>query len=319
MIPGGGVVFLDKPEGWTSRKAVNEVARLLAGREKVRIKAGHTGTLDPLATGMLPILVGEATRFADQGLRAEKIYRATIDLSFQTDTLDGEGEVIARFDPDIRPDASRIERTLASMVGEQMQRPPAYSAIRVNGKRAHELARKGRAPELAPRRVVIHELRMLAWAWPALTIETRCSKGTYIRALARDIGSALGLGGCVTMLRRISTGGWPAQVMLTPAELAECGWQAVLPLRTWLRDMDSLLLARDQACRFVRGQRIALAPHIVARGELLVLDEMNPEFVVGVGTVITGRAGGSVLQPKRVLPSAQRLLAGSGRVGAIAA
>ncbi len=308
MIPGGGVVFLDKPEGWTSRKAVNEVSRLLAGDAKVRIKAGHTGTLDPLATGMLPVLIGEATRFAEHGLRAEKLYRATIDLSFQTDSLDREGEIVARFEDAAPPSREAIERALASLTGEQMQTPPAYSAIRINGQRAHALARAGKTPELAPRRVTIHELRLLDVAWPEITIETRCSKGTYIRALARDIGAALGLGGCVTALRRISTGGWPHQVMVTPEELAERCWDALLPLRTWLRDMDSLLLDAGEALRFSRGQRIALAGDVCGGGEILVLARENPELVLGVGEVIEGGAGNPVLHPRRVLPSAQQWL-----------
>ncbi len=307
MIPGGGVVFLDKPEGWTSRKAVNEVSRLLAGDSNIRIKAGHTGTLDPLATGMLPVLIGEATRFAEHGLRAEKLYRATLDLSFQTDTLDREGEIVARFEAAQPPDAA-IARVLASLTGEQMQAPPAFSAIRVGGKRAHALARAGDAPELPSRRVVIHELRLLDVAWPEITIETRCSKGTYIRALARDIGAALGLGGCVIRLRRISTGGWPHQVMVTPAELAERRQEAMLPLRTWLRDMDSLLLDAEEALRFSRGQRIALDADVCAGGEILVLARENPEFVLGVGALAMGRTGRPVLHPKRVLPSAQQWL-----------
>lgn len=207
-----GVLFLDKPLGWTSRRAVNEVIRLFTPEGSKKIKAGHTGTLDPLATGMLPILLGEATRFAEMGLNAEKEYQFTLDLSFQTDSLDCEGEVTERFSVSVSD--KQLHQAIQSFVGEQEQVPPVYSAIRVGGKRAHDLARQGKEVKMVARPVTIHALELLSFEFPLVTLKMRCSKGTYVRSLARDLGEKLGMGGCVTMLRRLSTGGWPESVMV---------------------------------------------------------------------------------------------------------
>ena len=185
-----GIVFLDKPQGWTSRRAVNEVARLFGGSGRPRLKAGHAGTLDPMATGMLPILLGEATRFAELGLSAEKTYAVTIDLSYQTDTLDAEGETLARFDGP--PSLAQVQAALERFRGGYGQVPPQYSALRVEGRRAHALARRGQHVALAARQVQILALELVRYEWPQLALTVRCSKGTYIRALARDIGEALG-------------------------------------------------------------------------------------------------------------------------------
>jgi tRNA pseudouridine55 synthase len=194
-----GIVFLDKPCGWSSRRAVNEVARLFGGGRKPRLKAGHAGTLDPMATGMLPILLGEATRFAELGLNAEKTYAVTIDLSYQTNTLDAEGETLARFEDG--PSLAQVDAALHSFRGSYEQVPPQYSALRVEGRRAHALARRGEAFTLAARSVEIMGLELIRYAWPKLMLEVRCSKGTYIRALARDIGNALGVGDARTVGR----------------------------------------------------------------------------------------------------------------------
>ena len=200
-----GVIFLDKPRNWTSRKAVNEVARLLSRPGGERIKAGHAGTLDPMATGMLPVLLGEATRFAEIGLEAEKTYQVTFDLRMQTDTLDSEGEVIARFDT--RPERQAVLSVANQFTGPQQQVPPAYSAIRIDGQRAYAMARKGSQVVLKPRPISIQAIDLLDYSYPFVALRVRCSKGSYIRALARDMGAALDAGGCVTDLRRLSTGG----------------------------------------------------------------------------------------------------------------
>ncbi len=299
------MVFLDKPRGWTSRKAVNEVVRLLGGGR--RIKAGHTGTLDPLATGMLPILLGEATRFADLGLSAEKLYRTVIDLSRQTDTLDDDGRVTFEAQPASPPTETEVDRVLQGFVGSIEQVPPAFSAVRLKGKRAHELARNGARPRLKPRPVEIHEIRRMAYDWPFLTLEVRCGKGTYIRALARDIGLALGTGGCVVELRRLSTGGWPADCMVTIEELARRKSECVLPLRTWLRDLDPVFLDDSRARRFVLGQRLRLTGTVGERTiRVVVLPERDPEDVLGTARIQPLATGGFRLEPERVLPSAQQ-------------
>jgi len=248
-----GVVFLDKPLGWTSRRAVNEVIRIFSVQGKKRIKAGHAGTLDPLATGMLPILLGDATRFSELGLNAEKRYTVTFDLSYQTDTLDCEGEVISRFEHSI--DREALMDVLPSFQDELQQVPPIYSAIRVDGKRAHAMARKGEAVELKARDICIYKLDLLNFDFPYVSLDVSCSKGTYIRSLARDIGEKLGMGGCVTALRRTSTGGWPESMLVSEERLREDKELAVLPLRQWLRDFPTCELNQDDAWRFLNGQR----------------------------------------------------------------
>ncbi len=295
--PPSGVVFLDKPLGWTSRQAVNAVVRLFSRSGGKRIKAGHGGTLDPLATGMLPILLGEATRYADYGLRAEKVYRVTFDLSFQTDTLDREGEVVARFDT--RIDEAVLRPVLAAFRGNIEQVPPAFSAIRVNGRRAHEAARSGESVELAARPVRIDELELLAFSFPEVTLHVRCSKGTYIRSLARDIGARLGVGGCVTELRRLSTGGWPEHMMVGLEELEQRREACVLPLGMWLRDLHTCHLNREQARRFLQGQRLQLDE--AYRGETAVFCE---DILLGNARLKPGQKR-MVLHPVRILPSAQ--------------
>lgn len=283
--------------GWTSRKAVNEVMRLFGGK-KAGIKAGHGGTLDPLATGMLPILLGEATRFASLGLDASKVYEVTLNLSFQTDTLDREGEVVARFDG--KPDDAAIRRVVDSFVGVQQQVPPAYSAIRVDGKRAHELARAGRDVEIRPREIEIYSIEILALDVPELTLRVACSKGTYIRSLADDIGTGLGMGGCVTMLRRISTGGWPATMMVTPEALETRREMAILPLAAWLHDLPRIDLAEPLARRFLQGQRVPCETDTDALAAIFC----GP-LLLGTAEVVRGGER-PVLHPKRILPSAQR-------------
>jgi len=294
-----GVIFLDKPLGWTSRRAVNEVVRLYSQLAGHKIKAGHAGTLDPLATGMLPVLIGEATRFAELGLNAEKAYEVDIDLSRQTDTLDLEGEETGRFDVSAIT-MERLQTTLDRFRGPQQQVPPAYSAIRIDGQRAHALARRGEQVELTARGIDILELTLVAYRAPLLTLSVRCSKGTYIRSLARDIGAALDAGGCVTRLRRTSTGGWPAELMVTPESMTAEPLACVVPLATWLRDLTRIELPVDDAKRFVQGQRIqqddikAGVAAVMAGGALLGTAEVKP----GMRRM--------VLHPLRILPSAQQ-------------
>jgi len=295
-----GVLFLDKPLGWTSRRAVNEVIRLFTPSGAKKIKAGHTGTLDPLATGMLPILLGEATRFAEMGLNAEKSYRVTFDLSYQTDSLDCEGEVESRFEGTISE--QQLMSALEEHRGEQDQIPPLYSAIRVDGRRAHEIARAGKHVEMKSRRVTIHEIELIRFDFPSVTLHVRCSKGTYIRSLARDIGSHLGMGGCVTALRRLSTGGWSEDLMVSMEKLAEDRDACIMPLSHWLRDLSELSLPAGEGRRFLQGQRIQVSDEregmvkVSSDGCLLGTAELKP----GLNQM--------VLHPVRILPSAQEKL-----------
>ncbi len=297
-----GIIFLDKPLGWTSRKAVNEITRLFSEPGHKRIKAGHTGTLDPLATGMLPILLGDATRFAEMGLDAEKSYRVTFDLSYQTDTLDLEGEITGTFESTVEQD--QLEQVLDKFRGDIDQVPPIYSAIRINGKRAHDMARKGQAVEMKSRAVTILELKLVSFEYPLVTLEVICSKGTYIRSLARDIAESLGMGGCVTKLRRLSTGGWPEAMMVTPEVLSEQKQACLLPLGQWLRDFERVELHSEDIKRFLQGQRIQL------RNTEADTNEKNVAVFAGDAVLGTGllKAGlrHMVLHPARILPSAQK-------------
>ncbi len=295
-----GVLFLDKPPGWTSRRAVNEVVRLFTPAGAKKIKAGHTGTLDPLATGMLPILLGEGTRFAEMGLNAEKSYEVTFDLSYQTDSLDCEGEVKARFDGSV--EKGQLNEVLDQFVGEQQQIPPLYSAIRVDGKRAHEIARAGKSVEMKARSITIHEIELVRFDFPFVTLRVSCSKGTYIRSLARDIASRLAMGGCVTALRRLSTGGWPGSLMVTMDELAERREACMMPLSQWLHALPKLSLPVEEGRRFLQGQRIQVSDEIegmvqvCSEGAMLGTAELKP----GLKRM--------VLHPVRILPSAQEKL-----------
>jgi len=299
-----GIIFLDKPHGWTSRRAVNEVIRLFSVPGHKRIKAGHAGTLDPLATGMLPILIGDATRFADMGLNAEKTYCVSFDLSYQTDTLDMEGDVTGRFDGSISQ--QQMESLLPAFRGVIEQTPPVYSAIRIDGKRAHDLARKGKEVEMQARPVVVHSLSLIGFNFPQVTLEVHCSKGTYIRSLARDIGARLGMGGCVTELRRLSTGGWPEAMMVSPEQLTADKAACLLPLAQWLRDFEQQKLSPEDGKRFLHGQRIQL------KDSALVADEtevavFSGDQLLGTGVLKPGMRH-MVLHPAKIMPSAQKRL-----------
>jgi len=298
-----GIIFLDKQHGWSSRRAVNEVARVFSVPGQKRIKAGHAGTLDPLATGMLPILLGDATRFAEMGLHAEKSYRVSFDLSYQTDTLDMEGELCDRFD--VAVTQQQVESVLAEFRGQIEQVPPVYSAIRINGKRAHELARQGKAAEMQARRVTVLEMKMTSFESPVVTLEVSCSKGTYMRSLARDIGASLALGGCVTSLRRLSTGGWPEAMMVTPEQLADQKEACLLPLAQWLRDFEHQALRGDEVKRFLHGQRIQLKDTETGIPETDVA-VFSDDVLLGTGA-LKGGMRHMVLHPVRIMPSAQKI------------
>lgn len=295
-----GILFLDKPPGWSSRRAVNEVIRLFTPTGAKKIKAGHAGTLDPLATGMLPILLGDATRFAELGLNAEKMYQFTLDLSYQTDSLDCEGEVVRTFDTTINK--NELLKAVESFIGDQEQMPPIYSAIRVDGKRAHELARKGKEVKLSARPITIRQLELLHFEFPKATLRVSCTKGTYVRSLARDIGEKLDMGGCVTELRRLSTGGWPEAMMVGFEDVMAKEEAALMPLAMWLREFPDLNLPSEDGRRFLQGQRIQVSDtrtgsvKVFADEELLGTAELKPGMKC------------MVLHPSKILPSAQEKL-----------
>lgn len=201
-----GLLVIDKPEGLTSMDVCRRVrARLRRGGAPKRVKVGHGGTLDPLATGVLVVMVGKATKLCEQVMAGEKRYLAEVDLSAFTTTDDREGER-TEVSVSTPPSLDDIEAGCARLVGEIEQVPPAFSAIKVDGRRAYRLARAGEAPQLEPRRVVVHEIRVTSYDWPQLVLDVRCAKGVYIRSLARDLGRFLGTGGSLAGLRRTQVG-----------------------------------------------------------------------------------------------------------------
>lgn len=229
-----GILLLDKPAGITSNQALQKVKRLFNAK-----KAGHTGSLDKPATGLLPICLGEATKLSSYLLDADKEYFAICQLGSMTSTGDAAGEVV-----DEKPvpilNKERIESVLAEFLGEIEQVPPMYSALKQNGERLYKLAYEGKEVERKARAVTIHDIRLLDFSEDRLEIQVRCSKGTYIRTLAEDIGNCLGCGGHIAELRRTGAGSFKAEQMVTLDKLEALNEQG-------FDGLDSLLLPMDQA------------------------------------------------------------------------
>ena len=194
-----GIVIVDKPQGWTSQDVTARLRRVYATR-----RIGHGGTLDPMATGVLPVFVGRATRGVEFFEHAEKTYETVLLLGRTTDTQDVTGTVLA--EKTVRLSPADIENVLPRFRGDILQVPPMYSALKVNGKKLYELARKGQEVERQPRPITVFELTNLGFDGTRLSLRVRCSKGTYIRTLCQDIGEALGCGGCMEALRRVRAG-----------------------------------------------------------------------------------------------------------------
>jgi len=217
--PIKGIIVIDKPLNLTSMNVCSIVrGRLKAGGAPKRVKVGHGGTLDPLASGVLVVLIGKATKLCDQVMVGVKEYLTTIDLSVISTTDDLEGEKTEITPPTI-PTREQISIACAKWTGEVMQRPPPYSAIKVNGQRAYALARKGEMVKLDARPVQIDEIEILEYNWPILEIRVVCGKGTYIRSLGRDIGNEVGSGGMLTALRRSRVGQFTLENAMTLDEV----------------------------------------------------------------------------------------------------
>lgn len=232
--PIEGVLVIDKPLGLSSMQVCAIVrGKLKAGGAPKRVKVGHGGTLDPLASGVLVVLVGKATKRCDQVMLGVKQYETTIDLARLSDTDDLEGEV-----QDVRverePTIDEVREACAKWTGDVMQTPPAYSAIKVGGQRAYAMARRGEAVELAARPIRIDEIEVVSYAWPTLVIRVTCGKGTYIRSLGRDIGSEMGVGGVLTALRRTRVGWFSIEDSVTLEALPS-------PMDPWSLTLDPAL------------------------------------------------------------------------------
>ena len=216
-LPVNGVLLFDKPQGMSSNFALQRVRRLFQAQ-----KAGHTGTLDPMATGLLPVCFGEATKFSSHLLESDKVYRTRVRLGETTDTGDAEGTVLER--RSVRPFSEMdIEKALARFRGPIDQVPPMYSALKHQGRPLYELARQGKSIERAARRVTVYDTRLLAHDTQGFDLEVACSKGTYIRTLAEDIGHALGCGAHITALRRLRTGPFGASAEEAGGSVANGG------------------------------------------------------------------------------------------------
>lgn len=257
-----GWICLDKPYDLTSTHAVGRVRRVFNAQ-----KAGHAGTLDPLATGILPIALGEATKTVPFLVDADKTYRFSIEWGRSTTTLDREGATVAS--SEVRPSAKAVEAVLPEFLGEIEQVPPAYSAIKVDGERAYDLARAGEAVELAARVVAIHEARVTA-APDAdhVEIEIDCGKGTYVRALVRDLAERLGACGHVSALRRTRVGPFREGSAISLEMLEDLGHkarclEALLPVETALDDIPELAVTAEDAFKLKQGRPIVLVPRQV--------------------------------------------------------
>ncbi len=282
-----GFVVLDKAAGVSSARALDPW-RPRGGRRRSRARIGHAGTLDPFATGVLIVLLGEATRFARLAVGLPKTYRATVRFGLETDTLDPTGEVVRIADAGPVPPPS-LDAAIARQVGAIAQEPPVYSALRVDGKRAYRLARDGEPPRLAARTVHIDSIRIAATAWPEVTLEVVCGAGTYLRALARDLGASLGLPASLRALRRTAIG--PFTVEAPP------GPPPVRPLLDLLTAAGIPALPVD----FARALRFARGNPIEGGGAAPRLAVVHGGEVVGVGRVLPGGevCGGLVLRSQR--------------------
>ncbi len=303
MTPPQGFVNLDKPAGITSRRAGETAARCF-GRG---VAAGHAGTLDPAATGVLPVAVGGATRLVDLIASVDKEYRGVIRLGLDTDTDDAEGKPLG---PEVPVGVGRAEaeRALRDFLGEVMQRPPRFSAVKRGGRAAHKLARAGKDPGLEPRPAVYRELEMLRFDPPELEVRALVGKGTYIRALARDLGAKLGCGGHLLSLRRTRVGSFAvgdAVSLERLKEMAAAGraGEALISAGVALPEASRLTVNDPGSVRTIRrGGRLPLGAFAASGPEpepgrpVLVLDAAGR--ALALGEVVTGEAG-AMLQPRK--------------------
>lgn len=286
-----GLLVIDKPAGMTSRAAVNRVQRWFPRKTRL----GHTGTLDPLATGVLVVCVGVATRLAEYVQRMDKVYRAGLRLGARSDTDDADG-IITPVPGVTPPEPVVIEEALSRLRGRQEQVPPAYSAAKVAGRRAYLLARRGQDVDLAPRTIDIYDLRLVGYDFPRLDLEVHCGKGTYIRSLARDLGDALGCGALVETLQRTRVGPFTADEALTLEVDAATARSRLSPMLRAVAELPKLTVTSADASRLQRGQTIPVCGTDLVDGEAAALDAAG--HLVAVVAIHGGEA-----HPAKVLTS----------------
>ena len=271
-----GVLLIDKPQGMTSQQVVSKVKYLLKSDMHDSKKAGHTGTLDPMATGLLPICLGEATKFSHYQLDAVKSYQAIIKLGEQTDTGDAEGEIIATI-PVPNVTQAMLQSVTEQFLGEIMQVPPMYSALKKDGKKLYELAREGIEVERAARPLTIYELSLTPLSAQQLQLTVTCSKGTYVRVLAEDIAKALGTVGHLTALRRIQTGDFEIANAITLADFAALDVAArfdkLLAVDACVHSLPSLVLDDSQSKRIRQGQRLNVKTTMLTQQLILTANQ----------------------------------------------
>jgi tRNA pseudouridine55 synthase len=282
-----GVLVIDKPIGMTSHDVVNAV-RFGTGIRR----AGHTGTLDPRASGVLVILVGPAVRLSEYVSASDKRYQAIIRMGASTDTFDADGRFTQQSNTPFDVTEAQFEETLKQFVGEIEQTPPPYSAVKVRGRRAYDMARKGEEVELAPRKINVYHLEVLEWAPPEVVVDVHCSSGTYVRSLANDMGNALGCGGYLVGLRRTKSGRFSLRDATPLRKLQEAfragNWyQFLIPAAEALGDWPAIELDPDTVENVKHGHRIPANPAdkpginnlvrgVSMAGELVALMELDP-------------------------------------------
>ena len=293
-MSAAGILLVDKPAGPTSHDVVARVRRSLGVR-----RVGHYGTLDPFATGLLVIGVGAATRLAPFATSHGKTYRAEIRLGARSTTDDREG-TIEPVPGAAAPDRARVEAAAARWVGDVAQVPPAYSAKHVGGERAYALARAGKAVALPAAAVRIDRLEVLAYAWPDLAIAVACGRGTYVRALARDIGEELGTGGYCEALRRTSSGPFRVEDALGWDELADPGRAraALLSPEAAVQDLPAVRLDPERARAAGQGRAIPVEEDVTAAPRVRIV---GPAGFVGLGEPREGPHGTAWVQPRTIL------------------
>lgn len=287
-----GLLVLDKPTGITSREAVNRAMRWFPRRTKI----GHTGTLDPLATGVLVLCLGRATRLAEFVQDMDKSYRSTFVLGARSDTDDADGTI--ELNPAARPvDRESIETALAGFVGAIEQTPPSYSAVKVAGRRAHDLARKGQAPTLAPRTIHMYGIDIVGFAWPELQLEISCGKGTYIRSLGRDLGECLGVGAYVSELRRTRIGPYASDAAVQLTASSEEAMARLRPAADAVAHLPRVVLDDAAVEAFCHGQPVARPGELLPNAEGLCGVFNAAGDLIGIGN----QDSEGLMRPEKVM------------------
>lgn len=306
--PVDGIILLDKPTGITSNAALQKVKSIYFAE-----KAGHTGALDPLATGMLPICFGEATKFSQFLLDSDKRYRVIAKLGERTNTSDSDGEVVEN--REVKVSLGDLERAIAAFRGETMQVPSMFSALKYEGKPLYEYARKGIEVPREARKITVYDISLLRFEGHEVEMEVHCSKGTYIRTIVDDLGEMLGCGAHVTMLRRTGVSRYPYEKMVTLAQLEALLEQAreqgiqprelldplLLPLDTAVQDLREVNLLPVVASYALQGQSVQI-PNAPAEGEVLRMTVGDDHTFIGVGEIDAD----GMLKPRRLVRTSQQ-------------